>query len=92
MTELLREFGFTAAELSPQLFLEKDRIIRMGIPPFRIEVLTGTSGVNFDECYAARIVGDVDDVDVNIISLPHLKANKKASGRLKDLADVQHLP
>jgi hypothetical protein len=92
MTELLREFGFTAAEFSPQLFLEKDRIIRMGIPPFRIELLTGISGVDFDECYAARIVGDIDGVEVNIISLPHLKANKKASGRLKDLADVQHLP
>ena len=65
MTELLREFGFTAAELSPQLFLEKDRIIRMGIPPFRIEVLTGISGVDFDECYAARIVGDIDAVEVN---------------------------
>lgn len=92
MVEALREFGFAAPELSPALFLEEDRIVRMGVPPIRIEVLTTISGVTFDECYAEREVAVVDDILVNVISLEHLKTNKQAAGRYKDLADLEHLP
>jgi len=49
------------------------------------------SGVSFDECYVDRAVDTLDDVPVNIISLKHLITNKQASGRLKDLADLEHL-
>lgn len=47
---------------------------------------------NLRDCYASKIVDDLDGVKVNIIDLPHLKANKKAAGRLKDLADLENLP
>jgi hypothetical protein len=73
------------------MFLEESRVIRMGVPPIRIELLTSVSGVGFEECYAERVVEDWDDVSVNIISLPKLKANKRASGRLKDLSDLEYL-
>lgn len=63
----------------------------MGVPPVRIEILTSISGVDFDECYEERIVEQWDDVQVNVISLPKLKSNKRASGRLKDLADLDYL-
>jgi hypothetical protein len=42
--------------LGPDLFLEEERVIKMGVPPMRIEILTSISGVEFDECYAERIV------------------------------------
>ncbi|CAN5644259.1 hypothetical protein BH24ACT22_BH24ACT22_04260 [soil metagenome] len=87
----LQEFGFGVEDLNPELFLEEGRVIRMGVPPVRIEVLTSVSGVDFDECYEDRIVERWDDVQVNIISLPKLKGNKRASGRLKDLADLDYL-
>jgi len=64
----------------------------MGHPPMRLEISTGISGVEFEECYASRIVDDIDGVTTNIFDLPHLKANKKAAGRLKDLADLENLP
>jgi len=64
----------------------------MGYPPVRIEVATGISGVNFDECYAERVTDTLDGIEVNIISLRHLKLNKRASGRHKDLADLDNLP
>ncbi len=89
---VLREFGFNLPELTPELFLKEKAIIRMGVPPMRLEISTGISGVYFDECYASRIVDVLDGVEVNIIDLPHLKANKKAAGRLKDLADLENLP
>lgn len=89
---VLREYGFEMPELSPELFLIEDRIIRMGVPPLRLEVLTSISGVRFEECYAERVRAQLDDVEVSLISLRHLKINKHASGRYKDLDDLQHLP
>ena len=89
---VLSEFGFNVPELSPDLFLKEDQIIRMGVPPFRLEILTTISGVQFAECYAERVRDSIDDVEINIINLKHLKINKKASGRHKDLHDLAHLP
>ncbi len=92
MVAVLKEFGFDHPELTTELFLQKNKIIRMGHPPMRLEISTGISGVEFDECYASKIIDMIDEVEVNIIDLPHLKANKKAAGRLKDLADLENLP
>jgi hypothetical protein len=88
----LREFGFGVPELSLELFLRENQVIRMGVPPLRIEILTTISGVGFEECYAERAREMFDEVEVNFISLRHLKANKRASGRFKDLNDLEHLP
>lgn len=88
----LQEFGFDIPELTSELFLEVDKIVRMGVPPMRIEVLTTISGVQFDDCYRDRVEDIWDDVPVRIISLHHLKQNKRASGRFKDLDDLEHLP
>lgn len=87
----LQEFGFDTPDLSPDLFLQ-DRIVRMGVPPLRIEVTTQISGVTFEECYKNRVVAVLDGVRVNLIGLAKLKKNKKASGRHKDLDDLEHLP
>jgi hypothetical protein len=89
---VLKEFGFDLPELSPELFLKEWQIIRLGVPPVRIELATTISGVNFGECYAQRVVDVLNGVKVNLISLKHLKANKKASGRHQDLADLENLP
>jgi predicted nucleotidyltransferase len=88
----LKEFGFDVPELSVELFLKENQIIRMGVPPVKIDIATTISGVTFAECYAERVVDILDGVKVNIISLKHLKANKKASGRHKDLNDLENLP
>jgi predicted nucleotidyltransferase len=88
----LADFGFQTSELSPRLFLEGHNIVRMGLPPMRIEVLTKISGVGFDESYDERIAGNIDGVDVTLISLAKLKINKRAAGRHKDLDDLERLP
>jgi len=64
----------------------------MGVPPMRLEILTTISGVSFEDCYANRTIDVVDGVEINFISMSHLKANKKASGRHKDLNDLENLP
>ncbi len=91
LVDVLSKFGFESAKLTVDLFLKQNQIIRMGIPPFRIELLTTISGVNFEECYAERITDVIDGVDVEIINLEHLKLNKNASGRYKDLDDLENL-
>jgi hypothetical protein len=92
IVEVLKEFGFNLPELTIELFLKEDQIVRMGLPPVRLEISTTISGVTFDECYEERIIDTLDDVEVNLINLKHLKINKKASGRYKDLNDLENLP
>ena len=87
----LKDFGLNDPNLTPELFLQKPKIIRMGFPPMRLEITTSISGVEFDECYQTRIVDQIDDIEVNLIDLENLKKNKTASGRTKDMADVEKL-
>jgi hypothetical protein len=89
--EALREFGFDTPQLKEDLFLEKEKNIRMGNPPLRIEILTSIDGVEFAECYRNKRIVTIDDIDVSFISLEDLKKNKKASGRYQDLADLENL-
>jgi len=89
---VLREFGFAMPEVTTEFVLRPNNIIRMGEEPVRIEILNWASGVDFDECYRERIVDTLDGVEVSLIGLQQLKTNKKASGRLKDLADLEQLP
>ena len=89
---VLEEFGFDLPELNADLFLEEDNIIRMGIPPMRLEILTTISGVEFEACYQNRIEDDLDGVKIILIGLDDLKRNKLSSGRHKDLNDLENLP
>ncbi len=89
---VLKEFGFHTPKLTPDLFLKEAQIIRMGVPPVRIEIATSISGVDFGACWKARVIAELDGVDVNIISLEDLKRNKKAASRHKDLDDLENLP
>ena len=92
LVAVLQEFGFDVPELQSDLFMQENKIIRLGVPPFRIEILTTLSGVSFKECYARRQRHVVDDLEVDFLSLADLKSNKRAAGRHKDLDDLEHLP
>lgn len=92
LVSTLKAFGFDHPDLKTELFLQEKKIIRMGHPPMRLEITTSISGIEFDECYQTRIVDELDGVEVNVIDLENLKRNKKASGRTKDIADIEKLP
>jgi hypothetical protein len=91
LVSTLREFGFDLPQLKPALFLRKGRIVRLGYEPMRLEILNEIDGVSFEECYRHRCRSRVDNLRVNFIALPQLLRNKRASGRQKDLADVEAL-
>jgi predicted nucleotidyltransferase len=92
IVQALQRFGMTSPDLKEDLFLSKGPIIRIGVPPLRLEVQTDIAGVAFEECFRRRRRVVIDDVEVNLIDLADLRANKRAAGRHKDLDDLEHLP
>jgi len=91
MMAALTEFGFGNVGLSAADFEAKDNVVQLGVPPVRIDVMTAIDGVSWDEAAGSRISGDYGGVPVWVISREMLIKNKKATGRLKDLADVEAL-
>jgi hypothetical protein len=85
-------FGCKLKGLAADWFLDTEQVTRFGVRPNLIEILTRIDGREFRPAYSHRIVGELDGLRVNIISLADLKINKRASGRNKDLADLDHLP
>ena len=85
-------FGFSPATVSPNVLLQENKVFRFGVPPLRIDLLSSISGVEFQSCFAERITDVIDDVPVDIISMEHLKENKRAGSRPKDLNDLDNLP
>ena len=88
----IAEFGFADAALTPDVLMVPGRIIRVGVPPMRLEVMNAIDGVEFAECYARRNVVELDGTPVNMISLADLKKNKSSTGRNKDKSDLDYLP
>ena len=88
----LKEFGFDLPELSEELFLDEHRMTRLGREPVKIEILNHISGVDFSGAKERAELADFDGLKVPVISLSDLRVNKRASGRSKDLADLDNLP
>lgn len=88
----LQRFGFSAAAVKPETFTEPGKVHMFGHPPVRVDWLTAPSGVTFEECYVRRLDIILEGVPEPLISLAALRANKLASGRDKDRADLKQLP
>ncbi|MEM6430418.1 MAG: nucleotidyltransferase [Deinococcota bacterium] len=88
--QAMTAFGFSG--IDETTFTHPSQLVQMGIPPVRIELATFIDGVEFEACYLKRQIETLDGVSVSIISLEDLRVNKQASGRFKDLADLEHLP
>jgi hypothetical protein len=91
VSKALQQFGFSAATVSPDRFEEPGNVHMFGVPPVRVDLLTGPTGVEFEECYERRVTDEIDGVPVSIISLTDLVRNKLASGRDKDSLDAKQL-
>jgi predicted nucleotidyltransferase len=89
LKKALRSFGYDS--LPEPLFQPPRTTLRMGHPPYRIEILSKISGVTFSTCYKRRVMVDADGMKVPVIELRDLLRNKKASGRPKDVGDVGEL-
>jgi len=91
ITKALRDFGFSDTALREELFTNPKIVIRMGVPPYRIEILTTVDGIEFESSYSNRIIEKIDDIEISILSKKDLIENKLSAGRNKDLDDVENL-
>jgi hypothetical protein len=87
----LIDFGFGDLGLTAQDFLESGKIIQLGYPPNRIDLLTSISGVSFAEAWDDRVTDELDGLPVNFIGRRMLLTNKAAAGRPQDKADLDSL-
>ncbi|MEK7951111.1 nucleotidyl transferase AbiEii/AbiGii toxin family protein [Luteolibacter soli] len=91
MAGVIEEFGFGELGLSTADFLVPDQVIQLGRAPHRIDLLTGISGVTWEMACESRIEVELDDLKVFVIGKAALEANKAATGRPQDLADLARL-
>ncbi len=89
--EALRAFGFGSLDITIHDLDRVGRVIQLGFPPQRIDILTSIDGLTWDEASADPSMATMTDITVPFISRAALIANKRATGRLKDLADVEAL-
>ena len=89
--EALRAFGAPLHDLTEKDLSTPGLIFQIGVEPIRIDVLTATDGVQFDEAWAERVISKMADQPVTVLSREHLIKNKLAAARTQDLADVEAL-
>ena len=87
----LMVFGAPLMDLTIDDLLKADTVFQIGVEPSRVDVLSGISGVGFDEAWSRRIVLDIEGVTVPVLSRADFVTNKRASGRPKDLLDLELL-
>jgi len=87
----LDEFGFGSVELSAADFELPDKVIQLGVPPVRVDMVTSIMGVSWNDAFSGRVEGTYGDVPVHYIGREHFILNKRALGRKKDLADLEAL-
>ena len=90
--DTIRQFGFDDHGLTPETFQRPNVLIRMGVIPYMIEIHTAVSGIRFNECYPQRIVKEIEGIPVDVIDLKNLIKYKRASGKHRDLDDIENLP
>lgn len=86
----LDDFGVPEG-IDANFFKEKGNAFRMGSPPIQIEIITEASGIDFGASYSNRVLIDTDGLQIPFLSYEDLVKNKRASGRLRDLADLEGL-
>lgn len=89
---VLNDFGFGSLPIQIKDLLQEDLVLQLGQEPIRIDLLTTVTGIDFEECYPHATIADLDGMSIYFIDLENLKANKKATGRQKDLGDLENLP
>jgi hypothetical protein len=87
----LSDFGFELSSLTWKDFAASGRVVQLGFPPLRIDIMTAIDGVSFDDAWSRKVESRYGNEKVYFISREDLIANKRASGRKQDLLDLESL-
>jgi hypothetical protein len=88
----INNFGYAGLDLSIEELIKDNMVFQLGVEPNRIDMITDVDGLTYDEAEKNKKEVLIEDVETYMISLADLKKNKKASGRHKDLEDIENLP
>ena len=91
LLKAVADFGLTVVNVNVEELVTPGKVFQLGRQPYRIDILNTIDGVEFSECYDRRVSFVLDEVPVPFIGFEDLKINKRASGRLRDLADLEVL-
>ncbi|HEY6358324.1 MAG TPA: hypothetical protein VIX35_08760 [Vicinamibacterales bacterium] len=89
--QALRAFGAPVAEITEADFSHAGVTYQIGVAPGRIDLLTDLTGLTFEEAWPGRVRGSFADGDVDVIGRQAFVRNKRATGRAKDLGDIEGL-
>lgn len=87
----LRAFGAPMQGLTEAEVAKPGLILQIGVPPVRVDVITAIDGVDFGDAWPEKVVAHLGELEVPVLSRKHLVLNKRAAGRLQDLADLERL-
>ncbi len=87
----LAEFGFGSLNLTVEDFSTPGRVVQLGVAPVRVDIVTSLDGVSWEEAWTGRSEGDYGDLPVFFVGRKEFVANKRATGRQRDLADLEAL-
>ena len=87
----LADFGFSSVGLTVEDFENPDKVIQLGVPPVRVDIITSISGVSWKDASSGYVDGKYGDVPVKYIGLNEFIINKRTTGRKKDLSDLEAL-
>lgn len=91
VVKTLQDFGFSSLELNESDFQKPNKVIQLGFPPYRIDLLTSIEGVAFDEAWPNKITANYGDENIYIIGRNDLIKNKESTGRPQDQLDAESL-
>ncbi len=87
----LDEFGFGSLGLTVEDFESPDNVVQLGVPPVRIDLITSITGVSWEDALSDCVDGKYGELPVKYIGLDRFISNKRATGRKKDLSDLEAL-
>ncbi len=87
----LDDFGFGSVGLKGADFISPDKVVQLGVPPVRIDIITSITGVTWEEALSGRIKGTYGDISTYYLGRDQFISNKRAMGRKRDQADLEAL-
>ncbi|MGB8226313.1 MAG: DUF6036 family nucleotidyltransferase [Sedimentisphaerales bacterium] len=85
----IKDFGFGSFNFTESDFTRTGNVFQLGVPPIRIDIMTSITGVDWEKANANKIAGQYGGVAVHFLGKKEFIANKKATGRKKDIADIE---
>ena len=93
LKDAFTDFGMPVFDMTPENFLTHPvwDVFTFGVPPSAIDIMVKLKGLQFNECFTKAVIFSDDDLTVRTLHLSDLKEAKQASGRSKDLDDLENL-